>query len=37
MSSPELLRYDFGPGVVAFSSTRRGGVSAGLYGEFNIN
>lgn len=37
MSSPELLRYDLAPGVLAFSTTRRGGVSKGQYGEFNIN
>ena len=34
---PVLLRYDIAPGVTAFSTTRKGGVSQGLYGEFNIN
>lgn len=29
--------YDFGPDVVAFSSTRHGGCSKGHYGSFNIN
>ena len=37
MTHPELRYYDFGKGVVAFSSTRRGGYSRGNYGEFNIN
>ncbi|MBO4891022.1 MAG: peptidoglycan editing factor PgeF [Prevotella sp.] len=37
MIHPELRYYDFGEGVVAFSSTRRGGYSKGNYGEFNIN
>ena len=37
MIHPELQYYDFGEGVVAFSSTRRGGYSKGNYGEFNIN
>ena len=37
MIHPELRYYDFGEGVTAFSSTRRGGYSEGNYGEFNIN
>jgi len=37
MIHPELRYYDFGEGVVAFSSTRRGGYSKGNYGAFNIN
>ena len=37
MTHPELRYYDFGEGVAAFSSTRRGGYSQGNYGEFNIN
>lgn len=37
MIYPELRYYDFGEGVAAFSSTRRGGYSKGSYGEFNIN
>ena len=37
MIRPELRYYDFGEGVTAFSSTRRGGYSKGNYGEFNIN
>lgn len=31
-----LLMYDFGDGVTAFSTTRRGGVSKGAYAAFNI-
>ena len=34
---PELYYYDIGPGVTAFSSTRRGGFGSGQYGAFNIN
>jgi hypothetical protein len=34
---PVLHFYDFGEGVTAFSTTRRGGFSKGNYGEFNIN
>lgn len=34
---PRLTYYDMGSEVVAFSSTRHGGYSAGQYGEFNIN
>ena len=37
MIQPELQFYDFGEGVTAFSTTRRGGFSRGNYGEFNIN
>ena len=33
----QLHYYDFGEGVTAFSTTRRGGYSTGQYGEFNIN
>lgn len=36
-SSPVLRYYDIAPGVVAFSSTRKGGCSQGNYGEFNVN
>lgn len=35
--TPQLLFYDFGPRVVAFSTTRQGGVSQGNYGSLNIN
>lgn len=35
--SPQLTYYDFGSGVVAFSTTRHGGVSRGNYGKFNVN
>ncbi len=34
---PQLLRYDMGDGVTAFSTMRRGGVSVGNYASFNIN
>ena len=37
MIHPQLHYYNFGEGVTAFSSTRRGGYSKGNYGEFNIN
>ena len=37
MIEPILEYYHFGPGVVAFSTTRQGGYSRGSYGEFNIN
>jgi hypothetical protein len=33
----ELLFYQLGEGVTAFSTTRQGGYSEGRYGEFNIN
>lgn len=29
--------YNIAPGVRAFSTTRKGGVSQGNYSEFNIN
>ena len=35
--TPLLHEYDIAKGVVAFSSTRKGGVSTGNHGEFNIN
>ncbi len=34
---PILKHYHFAEDVVAFSTTRKGGVSEGKYGEFNIN
>lgn len=34
---PELLEYEIGSGVRAFSTTRRGGCSVGAYAEFNVN
>ena len=37
MTHPQLRYYDFGEGVTAFSSTRRGGYSQGNYAAFNIN
>jgi len=37
MTRPVLAYYDMGPGVVAFSSTRKGGCSTGLHGGFNVN
>lgn len=37
MTTPILTYYNISPGVTAFSTTRHGGVSQGLYGEFNIN
>ena len=37
MIKPVLHYYDFGEGVVAFSTTRQGGYSEGNYGQFNIN
>lgn len=37
MSSPVLTRYDMAPDVVAFSTTRQGGVSRGSYASFNVN
>lgn len=37
MKEPQLLYYDLGEGITAFSTTRHGGYSAGRYGEFNIN
>jgi Fe2+ transport system protein B len=32
-----IKEYQVAAGVMAFSTTRRGGVSQGNYGEFNIN
>lgn len=32
-----IKKYDIADGVLAFSTTRKGGVSQGNYGEFNIN
>lgn len=37
MNRPQLDYYDMAPGVVAFSTTRRGGCSKGHYASFNIN
>ena len=37
MSNPVLTYYDVSPRVVAFSTTRHGGVSTGNYASFNIN
>ncbi len=37
MRKPILHYYDFGPKVIAFSTTRQGGYSEGNYGQFNIN
>lgn len=37
MTKPILHTYKLAEGVVAFSTTRHGGVSKGDYGEFNIN
>lgn len=37
MNRPQLLYYDLGDGVTAFSTTRHGGVSQGNYASFNIN
>lgn len=34
--TPELLKYNIGDGVLAFSTTREGGVSTGAYSAFNI-
>lgn len=35
--APVLTYYDISPSVIAFSTTRHGGVSIGDYGEMNIN
>lgn len=35
--SPTLLDYSLDPRVTAFSTTRQGGYSQGLYGQLNIN
>ncbi len=32
-----IKEYNIASGVKAFSTTRKGGVSQGNYGEFNIN
>ena len=37
MGGPELLTYDLGQGVCAFSTERRGGYSEGAYASFNAN
>ena len=37
MRKPVLHFYDMGHDVVAFSTTRQGGYSAGNYAQFNIN
>lgn len=37
MTNPQLTYHSLHPRVRAFSSTRKGGVSEGRYGEFNIN
>jgi len=37
MKKPQLTYYNIGDRVTAFSSTRHGGYSTGLYGEFNVN
>ena len=34
---PQLTYYNMSPSVVAFSTTRRGGVSGGSYASLNIN
>ena len=34
---PQLLYYNFGPRVVAFSTTRHGGCSEGDYASLNVN
>ena len=34
---PQLLRYDAGDDILAFTTTRQGGVSEGNYQAFNIN
>ena len=37
MIRPFLHYFDIADGVVAFSTTRKGGVSEGNYAAFNIN
>lgn len=37
MLEPELLEYEMGAHVRAFSTTRNGGCSTGLYASFNAN
>lgn len=34
---PQWHDYDMGNGVIAFSTTRKGGCSEGNYAAFNIN
>jgi len=34
---PQLLYYDLGPRVTAFSTTRHGGCSTGAYASMNVN
>lgn len=34
---PQLHPYDISPEVMAFSTTRHGGVSTGMHADFNIN
>ena len=37
MIKPQLTYYDIAEDVIAFSSTRHGGVGEGNYSEFNVN
>lgn len=37
MPEPQLIYYQLGEGVTAFSTTRHGGFSEGNHGEFNVN
>lgn len=37
MNIPELLYYEMGGGVTAFSTTRHGGYGQGRYGGLNVN
>lgn len=37
VNQPDLLRYEMGDEVIAFSTRRGGGVSEGNYASFNIN
>ena len=37
INKPVLHLYDIAPDVMAFSTTRHGGVSTGLHADFNIN
>ncbi len=37
MTAPEVLLYDTDAGLLAFSTTRNGGVGQGNYARFNIN
>ena len=36
-NTPQLHLYDMSPEVMAFSTTRHGGVSTGMHADFNIN